>query len=990
MHINNPINNNPSASGYCSFNSPGIESFDEGSGLNYAEHGRVLDQLESLQSPEWNQGTRALFLQVVRDTDKEQLGTSSAASLDFSWLEKTACEKDTFIKFVIAQCEGHDVSDLQDHELDLLVTPQKVQEFTQAISEQTFKLADQYEKSFKDLEQGIHGLSDKLDNKKWDFACCEKVLKLVPLLSNRMDSGDKADKSSSVKDNPGKVSFQNLRKHIDSHFSKDEGSKQGGVIDRRQFLQLVVAAQRGTGASQPTRNETEVLLSMLQGLLAALPGRCQSALLKDDIPHNPMSHLEPERAFRQPQEQGRALDKLTLPEKALWLFHTLNSVSAITTVPETPPTLKRDAKIGEQRQSRYEMPDKNASKKAADMPVAAGPLNAAANSLLAGMAVTAIAGPVAGAAAALLALLPDAVQGGRIIGPIAPNDSLSNLYPLLDANVNMEPNKPVLDYFTEILAYKCKRSGMSGDVFKKIQDTKVKVSVFNINKGGLLTGTKNTFIRVTPLEIATGELLTKLTPLIGSNRAHNNQSYKIEWPAEFKNNGISTTFTDDSLQTYVNMKMKRTVSSATALNSIKDSIRASAETNAYIHNQMNMATHTNFDKVSSEDLNDVQQIKFKGYPVSNLFLVGRMIHGTSSSFVPVKLKDAENNLAGQTELLKEMNAGLPKSQQNKVPASFASLEGKYNLLKMFFTGVTSPFSLGEKGRVQDILAKVVVDNFEDDFDRLIVSRGESTLFALAGGIDVLLKLLPFWAPFTGMSISANIGLGLCNAVPSTLKALAEDDRAKTIAHLRDSLTAFSTHLLAGILATRPIIPRGLSLAKEVRHTADKILDNPNDKLITLSKFVDKLFSMKFNFVAKDTQTVAAFLKFNIPPAVINLLVRFLGGGSKAVYNLLATASKERQLAAANAAIAHIDRQSVTANAPIAPRDSTLNYVSYTIEEGDTFKDIAKKAYGANREDRYVELFNANRDLLASLEGPLPVGQTLRIPVVPGMMSGWGA
>lgn len=770
-----------------------------------------------------------------------------------------------------------------------------------------------HEKNRESRKKEINALSTQMDDDKWDMACCEKVLILVSMLGAKRDLGDQPDKNSSVKDKPGKVSSQNLSRHIDNHFSKGKASARGALIDRRQFLQLVLAAESGTYASQATRDETQHLLRLLRGLLVVQPDKCYSALLSGATVHNPMAHLSLERAFRQPQEQGRAFNKLTLLQKGLW---TVNSLIAVgdTNPLSSNNDLGDDANnnSGEDAKTGLhdEMPDIHMAGEASDAPVhtsadstveepeTSGTYNAAGNSLVVGAAATMIGGPITGIVAASLAYLPSGVESAfSYFAYIKSKSNLDNLYQDLDDRVNLNILLPINELVYDVMQEACRIKGMKGDIRKQLENTKFYVTlrtVINVDKRtgkrNYLRDHKNARITTTPYKMATGQYIKDLEPYLGVLRANSGSSDTIHWTGNFKNSAVQDFLKDGSVVKYVNRRLSNLFSDENNLQNLKKSIRFNAEFNMFKTNITAKDEQKRRQLLTSEDFDNVRQVKSLGTIIPSLFEVRGMIYSFDPSFSPVKFEDVKHDISKSPEFFDQVKMGLTESERSQRDSllrtkgvAFSTFKAKYKIIKAFLSGFpeTPTLSLGASGKVEDITIDKMVKNYKEEFDLQTYSNSEQSLFQLAAVADIIFKFLPIAAPALGMSLAVNIGLGILSSSTEFIRAAATDDPVKVRSYVKSGLMNIFIQIMAGVSATVKIMPLKLpklnSLEKMVHETTTLMLNTPNARKLIFKSFI--LRSLPYSEGAiRTSHTLAETL--GLLKGQMNLTVRVTGGWGK--------------------------------------------------------------------------------------------------------------
>lgn len=299
--------------------------------INYLDYELTKEILDKLPNADWDRDTRDLVLNVAKDFLYKKYGNE----LDYDEILFSPSSQDDFIRKIIANARGHKISRADSSQLKILVINEDIAAFKKELIQQIQRSPDRYEAL---LVNGTYGLAQELAEEKWSAACAEKVLKLVNIMSH----GSLLEMKPDNEHKPYTVSSNNLREQIAKHVSPVDGK-----INRTQFLQLLLAADRGQAASSPSREDVSKLLQITRDLLKGFPQLCQEQLQTTEGEYDPTANINaPEfKAL----DNNRAFSKMTLTQKAVMVFRCLIAAQEVNPFGKAkPPKLEKETEKTEE------------------------------------------------------------------------------------------------------------------------------------------------------------------------------------------------------------------------------------------------------------------------------------------------------------------------------------------------------------------------------------------------------------------------------------------------------------------------------------------------------------------------------------------------------------------------------------------------------------------------------------------------------------------
>ncbi|EIC84586.1 hypothetical protein [Serratia sp. M24T3] len=723
-----------------------------------------------------------------------------------------------------------------------------------------------------------------------------------------------------------------------------------------------------------------------------------------------MAHLDPKRAFRFPQAQGRAFDKLTLTQKGVWSLHAFNSAAELHPNGKVPASLLPVAKgggIGANLNNK----DKETPNNVESVAVVGGSWNSASSSFLTGVAMAALAGPVTGIATGLLSFLAKDANSYPLhaLLEIQKYDSLIDYYDELDNSTLIDPNAALSKLILDVMVFGCKQRGMTGNVRAKLKNTTFRVTIFDRVDSGysILNDKKKAYLTTTPYKILTGQFMRETIPYLGYGRATAYASQKIHWSGDFKNDDIQQFLKDNSVTTYVDKRLETYFKNSSNRSTLKSDVRNTAELVILWANRFGIMKKQNKRVLTSEDLDNVQQVKFNGDIIPNLFAIEGIVYSLNFGFTPVNFSDVQYNYANNQELLDEIKKGLTESEKH-ARSDALKFTGDLTLLQRYLRDKSRSIyrlgiiglQLGSRGKVQDLAIDRMIEVYTENFDTQTFSVYEQSWVSGAAIMEIPFKLLPFWAPFAGLSLGVNIGLGLLSSTPDFIRAFAEDDPKKASSFIKQALITLAINALGGALSNVKTFPiNKVKLDKVyglIRRSISKILKNPEKKTKEIVKFL--LAANRIISGPSHAQgTVASLLK--LPPGQLNLLIRVLGAEARSIIKGIEKyfAKKQRKPAGVSTEKSTTEKEELISLDELTDRlmsnesislgslPSNINMLRsplsrlYKTEEGESIRNITIKSYGPNQEHLYYQLTDLNKNISKDPDDIIPTGTELTLP-----------
>lgn len=234
------------------------ESSSTGDGTNYHDHELIMAILEKIPEPSWDQDTRHFVLDVAEDLFR--IKRDYCFKLDKEEILASPSDQENFIRKIIANGLGHNVSRIDTPQLKTLVSDEDIVKFKEEIIKHINPRADYYEKF---LANGTHQLAQKVEDMEWDKSCYEKIFLLVVTMNHEQSLDKEADANDII--------------HLSERIEKNV-SPTTKKINRETFIKIILAKYLKKEESSISQADIDYLLGNIKKLLTEFPVICQRIL----------------------------------------------------------------------------------------------------------------------------------------------------------------------------------------------------------------------------------------------------------------------------------------------------------------------------------------------------------------------------------------------------------------------------------------------------------------------------------------------------------------------------------------------------------------------------------------------------------------------------------------------------------------------------------------------------------------------------------------
>ncbi|WP_313687086.1 hypothetical protein [Pantoea sp.] len=951
--------------------------------LNCHDHALLMDAEAKLAEPEWDRDTRQLVLDILsEDSAQPDLHNYDA-------LLNANENKDDFIRLVISNAKGENITNNNNGHLLTCVSKKEVSEFKEKIASM---IKTSPEKTELLLKNGTYGLAQKIQSDRWGDHCCQKVMKLVDFMWD-------GSLTKTVSDNehvPHTVNNANLHEHVNNHFSKQKDRHSSATIDRTQFLRLLLAAKNQQGASSPSREEVQQLQTSIEKELAERPSTSQQALIPE---HNPFANTE-EITFSR-VENGRSLSQMTLAQKGTWLLNASYAAKGICAPELNRPDRKHKAPparitgkadpVPPSEKDKFACPNKTPD---ADKTFDAdNTVSWSTQTLITTAAAAAMGGPKA-AVAAIAANMATPIEATVLLMKSLWTDERtvklkSKLLDSIKENINVDIKEPPGEMIKSALKHAYEWTTLSHNAEERLENDKIMVNVDPSYFPVLYAKAKILGEKIekgfSPIEVASGMARKFIEENSSTFRNILNIGWDFTWPDDYPDH-LKSAINDGSILSIVEDKFDAALDNPTNREDIKEALRSNAELMANIYNLTHPRSPAG--KLTHKDLENVTQLVFHENVLSNMFLHKGYIFSLNPAFEPISYNSISSSLHSPLPkpLREEIDAGL--SQRRVI-----QLAGEDKAMNI--RNESPPFNKvlgllpGQQGKVENILTPTAIEHVKSDFDFSTWTRMESNIFVGAEALKAVLALFPLWGPAMKIGPMVNFGISLLSCAPSAIKAAIADNPDKQKKHIADALLALGISFSAGVLAQ----VKTDALTKLSTNAAQSIAKYPQSKIDVLAQFVKDAAAITQNSAKGGIKSLAEIWR-TMPPGAKMLLARVTGNSGNLLYaklsKLFADENETTTASTASTAASSPQTSEATTQAQgvrISPTTQTADdgydpsKAYHVSRKGESLWSIAM-SYKSNYKNSGAAFWMANKDRIPGkpfLVDELPAGTLVEMP-----------